>query len=197
MPPFAAQYATNRGRATCPPIELMLMIRPDFWGIITRPAAWQHRKTPQVDGDDLVPLGFGHRLGGLVVRRYSGTVDEDVETSKCCDSALYQTVDVRNLADICRHRKALASGRSDRAGNSLRRFRIPPIDRHGSARARHPLRNGAPDPPAAASHNGDFPRQRKLLKSVHEISQYGVLAANDANYTKWAHQKDSSSAHVV
>ena len=45
MAPFAAQYASSRGRATWPPIELMLMIRPDFWGISTRPAVWQHRKT--------------------------------------------------------------------------------------------------------------------------------------------------------
>ena len=43
---FVAQYTDSVGRATNPACELRLMIRPNPWPIIARPAAWLAKKVP-------------------------------------------------------------------------------------------------------------------------------------------------------
>ena len=102
------------------------------------------------------------------MRRDAGIVDEDVEAPECFDGSVYQTFDVRSLADVRRYRKAFASGSSNRVGNRLRYFRIPAIHRYRCTCTCQPLSDRPADASAAAGHDSNFPRQRKQCKSVHK-----------------------------
>jgi hypothetical protein len=71
---------------------------------------------------------------------------------------VYQTVDIRGLADVRRDSEAFASGSSDGVSNSLGRFRIPAIHRYRRACTCQPFSDCSADASAAAGHNGNFSR---------------------------------------
>src|SRR5262249_61661148 len=115
----------------------------------------------------LVPLGFSHGFSRLIVRRYAGIINEDVETSKGSGGGVNQTLDVCALAHVRPHRKASASSRGDRVGDPLNRFGIPAVHYHCGACPGEALGNGAADATAAACHHCNLSIERKLWKSVH------------------------------
>src|SRR5262249_33265920 len=105
---------------------------------------------------------FSHGFSRLIVRRYAGIINEDVETSEGGDGGVNQTLGVCSLANVRQHRKAFASSRGDRVGNRLNRFRILAVHYHCGACPGEALSNGAADATAAACDHRNPSIERKL-----------------------------------
>ena len=88
MAAFVMQYTDSVGSAANPAWELMLMMRPLFCRIMTRPAAWLAKNGPlQIDGQGQIEILFAHVLRQIVGRE-SGVVDQDVEPSEMPDGVI-------------------------------------------------------------------------------------------------------------
>ena len=88
MAAFVMQYTDSVGSAANPAWELMLMMRPLFCRIMTRPAAWLAKKGPlQIDGQGQIEILFAH-IFRQIVGRESGIVDQDVEPSEMPDGVI-------------------------------------------------------------------------------------------------------------
>ena len=88
MAAFVMQYTDSVGSAANPAWELMLMMRPLFCRIMTRPAAWLAKNGPlQIDGQGQIEILFVHVLRQIVGRE-SGIVDQDVEPSEMPDGVI-------------------------------------------------------------------------------------------------------------